>query len=110
MNLGALVESAFRRAPQGVTGDVMFTATDGRTTTGLACGVPESGSSGDGFKERQMVRHRARRLTVPPVGLAFAPEPGMIAEWAGMKWTVLSAPPLAPDGNTVLSYDVVLQR
>ncbi len=110
MNLGALAASAFDRAPAGVVGEVVFTAIDGRTTTGRTIGVPTGGSQADGFKDQQMIRNRARMLTVHPDGLDFAPEAGMIAEWAGTKWTVLSAPPLAPDGVTVLSYRVALQR
>lgn len=110
MNLAALAASAFDRAPVGVVGEVVFTAIDGSTATGRTVGVPASGTFADSFKDQQMVRNRSRRLTVLADGLAFVPEAGMIAEWAGTKWTVLSAPPLAPDGVTVISYRVALQR
>jgi hypothetical protein len=110
MNIAALAASALRRAPPSARGPVVFTATDGSTATGTAVGVPAHGSPADGFKAQQMIRDKARVLSVLPEGLAFAPLAGMKATWGAVDYAVLAVSPLAPDGATLALYRVTLSR
>lgn len=110
MSLVDVVASAFRSAPAEVRGTVVFTDATDRTATGEAVGVPASGSPADGFKAQQLIRDKARRLSVLPSGLAFAPAAGMRCDWGGVRYSVLSVSPLMPDGDTVVLYRVTVQR
>lgn len=109
MNVAGVISAAFRRAPAGVQGPVVFTAPDGRTATGEAVGVPASGSPADGFKGSQLIRDRARRLAVLPTGLAFAPVAGMLVDWAGVRYSVLAVSTV-PETGSVALYRVTVQR
>lgn len=110
MNLAKVLRAGFRMVPGSVRGPVVFVDADGHRATGEAIGVPARGSASDGFAERQMVRERSRVLSVTPTGLAFPPQAGMLVEWEGLEWRVLSGPPLNPSGRAVAHYRVVISR
>jgi len=99
MNIAALAASALRRAPASARGPIVFTHSDGRTTTGTGVGVPASGSPADAFKDRQMIRDRSRTVFVLPDGLTFAPLAAMTARWGAVDYHVLAVSPLSPGGD-----------
>lgn len=44
----------------------------------------------------------AAQFIVAALGMAFPPEPGMKAEFAGDQWDVVSVEPLAPAGDPII--------
>jgi hypothetical protein len=106
VSLATRIASAFSRAP---TAAVTFEKRDGTTTTGVAIGEPAEPSPADSFRDQQMTRSKARKLTVSPEGLSFVPQPEMYALWEGVRWNVIGVVPYAPAGVTLL-YEVTVQR
>lgn len=110
MNFDAMTVAAFRRAPAAARGRITFIHKDGRETTADAVGAPAKGADSDGFKAGLEIEEKHRRLSVMADSLGFLPKPGMLAEWGGVRWNVLTVVPVAPNGETVILYRVTIAK
>lgn len=107
MSLATQIAAAYNRLPAECKGTVLFRKPDGTTTTGEAIGVP---ARADHWKEMTHVSDRALSLSVLPADLAFAPEQGFTADWAGTTYSVAWVRTLQPGATDVLLYRVLLER